>query len=164
VHYHRRSADHAPSQCFFLCSPGHKTLQDSWKSVLLGMIGHHRNEATRGEHREVMHSQGGLGDQSCVADTQARAAHGCSIPDQQPFRVFTGAHAKSLRQLDVVPVAFSALLRSFLGRLLFTPSLYCRMACDSAIGCLASDSHSSSRKGELPFVGPSCDCRDNMLA
>ena len=94
--------------------------------------------------------RGGLGDPSC--------GRGCCGPqlvenaprDHELFRVFTGAQPESLRQLDVIPVAFSALSRSFLVRLLFISSLQCRggRLNPQLASCLACESPSRSRSGQ----------------
>jgi hypothetical protein len=124
--HHRRSADHAPSQGYLLCIPGQKAPEDFCRSVLSGT---HPSQQIGSDQRRPSRSyppRGGLGDPSC--------GRGCCGPqlvenaprDHEPFRVFTGVQPDPLRQLDVIPVAFSALSRSFLVLLLFIPSLQYR--------------------------------------
>jgi hypothetical protein len=68
-----------------------RALENFWRSVLLGMIGHNRNEATRGKHREGMHSHGGLGDQILwLMPKHVRPTAGQNRT-KSPCRVFTGA-------------------------------------------------------------------------
>jgi len=62
-----------------------------------------------------------------VTDSQTRAGHGgWPGSDHKPCRILASAQPESQRQLGVIPAACSAHSRSFLGRLLFIPSIHCR--------------------------------------
>jgi hypothetical protein len=76
---------------------------------------HEESKVTRGEHRGGMHPRRILGDQVRVkVHVQVNQAQATTL-----CRVFSDAQPESLRRLGLVPLALSALLQSFLARLLF---------------------------------------------